>query len=169
MLFASMVPKESALSLKLVNGSRTCSVAGIFATEHAHGRKHSLLEQFRVCSTETSLGLDSNCQRSSNNIGMGHAQSQGLAISAPSRIFHFNLCNMLSWYHNQAQESAGHVQFHGRPRVMRCFRCGFDGTFCRGTVFVGLREDNVTLLGKVSCFSPTKNALKAGDLHCRCT
>lgn len=43
---------------------------------------------------------------------------------------------------------------------MRCFCCGFDGTFCRGTVFVGLREDNVTLLGKVSCLSRTRKALK---------
>ena len=67
---------------------------------------------------------------------------------------------MLSWYHNQTQESAGHVQFYRRPRIMRCFRCGFNGTFCRGTVFVGLREDNVTLLGKVSCFSRTQKALK---------
>ena len=38
MLFASMVLKESTLSLKLVIGGRTCSVAGIFATKHAHGR-----------------------------------------------------------------------------------------------------------------------------------
>ena len=37
MLFASMVPKESLLSLKLMIGGRTCSVAGILATEHAHG------------------------------------------------------------------------------------------------------------------------------------
>ncbi len=43
---------------------------------------------------------------------------------------------------------------------MRGPRCGFDGTFCGGTVFVGLREDNVTLLRKVSCFSRTQKALK---------
>ena len=67
---------------------------------------------------------------------------------------------MLSWYHNQTQESAGHVQFHARSRIMRCFRCGFDGTFCRGTVFVGLRKNNVTLLGKVSCYSRTHQAVK---------
>ena len=77
-----------------------------------------------------------------------------------SRIFHFNFRNMLSWYHNQTQESASHVQFHGRSRVMRCFRCGSNGAFCGGTIFVGLREDNVTLLSKVSCFSRTPKALK---------
>ena len=69
---------------------------------------------------------------------------------------------MLSWYHNETQESAGHVQFHGRRRVRRCFRCGSDSSFCGGTVFVGLREDNVTLLSKVSCLSRTQKALGDG-------
>ena len=155
-------PKDSTSSPKVVIEGRTCSVADLqletLMAEHV--RKRSLLEQVRVCRSLTLLFLEFNCQQNSNTTGMRMRRAMKFPISAPSRIFHFNLRNVLSWYHNQTQESAGHVQFHGRPRVSRCFRCGFNSTCCGGTVFVGLREDNITLLSKVSCLFRTQKALK---------
>lgn len=86
--------------------------------------------------------------------------AKDLPTPATLGIFHFNLRNVLSWYHNQTQESAGHVQSHGRPGVRSCFRCGSNSTFCGGSVFVRLRENNVTLLGNVSCLFRTQKELK---------